>query len=214
MHDSMFTLLSVFRVSRLCGILSSDRFCRSCITLHAYVQVTSNPPFYKIYLLIFLQSSTLNQGVSSHKKIPKEQSWILRQYYGNNIVLFLFCACNELFFVSIYLLSFPPPPNSPPRLGMLPWNTKRARANRCGRLHPRHTAILSLSSRIHHIPDLCGQELDQCNPDGQCSPRSGGSRQGGQGRSGTGVIFSTKKVNCGDQVCEENMKGHLKKYKS
>ena len=64
--------------------------------------------------------STLNQGVSSHKKIPKEQSWILRQYYGNNIVLFLFCACNELFFVSIYLLSFPPPPNSPPRLGRLP----------------------------------------------------------------------------------------------
>src|ERR1700732_4905264 len=63
--------------------------------------------------------STLNQGVSSHKKIPKEQSWILRQYYGNNIVLFLFCACNELFFVSIYLLSFPPPPNSPPRLGIL-----------------------------------------------------------------------------------------------
>lgn len=61
--------------------------------------------------------SSLNQGVSSHKKIPKEQSWILRQYYGNNIVLFLFCACNELFFVSIYLLSFPPPPNSPPRLG-------------------------------------------------------------------------------------------------
>lgn len=68
-------------------------------------------------------SSTLNQGVSSHKKIPKEQSWILRQYYGNNIVLFLFCACNELFFVSIYLLSFPPPPNSPPRLGisLTPW---------------------------------------------------------------------------------------------
>ena len=62
-------------------------------------------------------NSSLNQGVSSHKKIPKEQSWILRQYYGNNIVLFLFCACNELFFVSIYLLSFPPPPNSPPRLG-------------------------------------------------------------------------------------------------
>ena len=64
--------------------------------------------------------STLNQGVSSHKKIPKEQSWILRQYYGNNIVLFLFCAGNELFFVSIYLLSFPPLPNSPPRLGNIP----------------------------------------------------------------------------------------------
>jgi CDP-diacylglycerol--inositol 3-phosphatidyltransferase len=66
---------------------------------------------------VLMSRSSLNQGVSSHKKIPKEQSWMLRQYYGNNIVLFLFCACNELFFVSIYLLSFPPPPNSPPRLG-------------------------------------------------------------------------------------------------
>jgi len=61
--------------------------------------------------------STLNQGVASHKKIPKEQSWILRKYYGNNIVLFILCAANELFFVSIYLLSFPPPPNSIPNLG-------------------------------------------------------------------------------------------------
>src|SRR5271170_625581 len=62
------------------------------------------PPIENVLLM---SRSSLNQGVSSHKKIPKEQSWMLRQYYGNNIVLFLFCACNELFFVSIYLLSFP-----------------------------------------------------------------------------------------------------------
>jgi CDP-diacylglycerol--inositol 3-phosphatidyltransferase len=74
--------------------------------------------YLKSSCITILIPSSLNQGVSSHKKIPKEQSWILRQYYGNNVVLFLFCACNELFFVSIYLLSFPPPPNSPPRLGM------------------------------------------------------------------------------------------------
>jgi CDP-diacylglycerol--inositol 3-phosphatidyltransferase len=76
--------------------------------------------YYSPAMKRLINNSTLNQGVSSHKKIPKEQSWILRQYYGNNIVLFLFCACNELFFVSIYLLSFPPPPNSPPRLGIVP----------------------------------------------------------------------------------------------
>jgi CDP-diacylglycerol--inositol 3-phosphatidyltransferase len=73
-----------------------------------------------IVKVVLMSRSSLNQGVSSHKKIPKEQSWMLRQYYGNNVVLFLFCACNELFFVSIYLLSFPPPPNSPPRLGNYP----------------------------------------------------------------------------------------------
>ena len=131
MYNCLFAVLSLFRVSRLCRVLSSDRFCRSGVTLHAYVQVSSIPTLTSSFnWLIFLRSSTLNQGVSSHKKIPKEQSWILRQYYGNNIVLFLFCACNELFFVSIYLLSFPPPPNSPPRLGMSPPKTQRSRANR------------------------------------------------------------------------------------
>jgi len=111
LYDSLSSLLSLFRLSSLHCLLSSHHIRRSRITLHAYVQVTLSR---RQAILI---SSSLNQGVSSHKKIPKEQSWILRQYYGNNVVLFIFCACNELFFVSIYLLSFPPPPNSPPRLG-------------------------------------------------------------------------------------------------
>ncbi|KTW28941.1 hypothetical protein T552_01570 [Pneumocystis carinii B80] len=64
------------------------------------------------YMHVF---STLSQGSSSHKKIPDDQSWILRQYYQNNVILFVFCAANELFFVALYLLSFPP--KSPPRLG-------------------------------------------------------------------------------------------------
>jgi CDP-diacylglycerol--inositol 3-phosphatidyltransferase len=102
-----------------------------------------------------VDDSTLNQGVSSHKKIPKEQSWILRQYYGNNIVLFLFCACNELFFVSIYLLSFPPPPNSPPRLGT---HIRVMVAD--GRVYSGDSIVISLSSCIYHVSDLCVQELD------------------------------------------------------
>ena len=61
--------------------------------------------------------STLTQGGSSHKSIPGEQPWILRQYYHNNYVLFGLCAANELFFVAIYLLSFPPRSTSPPFLG-------------------------------------------------------------------------------------------------
>lgn len=121
------------------------------------------------------RSSSLNQGVSSHKKIPKEQSWILRQYYGNNIVLFLFCACNELFFVSIYLLSFPPPPNSPPRLGMPPTFLLLRRADQnFARLYPRGSAILSIPYRLHYLSNLCIQELDQCNTDDQCCESSCG----------------------------------------
>jgi len=118
LHYRLSSLLSLFGLPILHRLLSNNNFCGSCFTLHAYVQVQFSHVFnFVLSRLQCLCYSSLNQGVSSHKKIPKEQSWILRQYYGNNIVLFLFCACNELFFVSIYLLSFPPPPNSPPRLG-------------------------------------------------------------------------------------------------
>jgi hypothetical protein len=43
MYNCLFALLSLFRVSRLCRVLSSDRFRRSGVTLHAYVQVSSIP---------------------------------------------------------------------------------------------------------------------------------------------------------------------------
>jgi len=103
----------------------TDRCTTACLLCYLCSAYPNYTVYFQALISVDLAShymhmySTLNQGVSSHKKIPKEQSWILRQYYGNNIVLFLFCACNELFFVSIYLLSFPPPPNSPPRLGYI-----------------------------------------------------------------------------------------------
>jgi hypothetical protein len=106
----VFCALPILRtqcISRQLSLLIWPRITCTCTG-------TIPPPIDDVVLM---SRSSLNQGVSSHKKIPKEQSWMLRQYYGNNVVLFLFCACNELFFVSIYLLSFPPPPNSPPRLG-------------------------------------------------------------------------------------------------
>lgn len=45
---------------------------------------------------------------ASHKAVSSETSWILNKYYTNKTVLFIFCAANELFFVGLYLLSFPP----------------------------------------------------------------------------------------------------------
>ncbi|KAI9333493.1 CDP-alcohol phosphatidyltransferase-domain-containing protein [Pilaira anomala] len=50
--------------------------------------------------------SSMISGSSSHKKISEEQSWYLRIYYTNNIVLFIMCAGNELFFVQLYVMKF------------------------------------------------------------------------------------------------------------
>ncbi|CAO3612571.1 unnamed protein product [Cunninghamella blakesleeana] len=49
--------------------------------------------------------SSMTEGSSSHKKIAEDGSWYLRLYYTNNIVLFIMCAGNELFFVLLYILS-------------------------------------------------------------------------------------------------------------
>lgn len=60
--------------------------------------------------------ATLTGGVASHKMVGK-RSKILNLYYTNKTVLFLFCAFNELFYVGLYLTSFPL--KSPPNLGYL-----------------------------------------------------------------------------------------------
>ncbi|KAF2749394.1 CDP-diacylglycerol--inositol 3-phosphatidyltransferase [Sporormia fimetaria CBS 119925] len=59
--------------------------------------------------------ATLSMGGSgqSHKKVDESRSWVLKQYYSNNAVLFTFCAMNELFFIALYLLSFSSPLLSP-----------------------------------------------------------------------------------------------------
>ncbi|KAI8883373.1 CDP-diacylglycerol--inositol 3-phosphatidyltransferase [Backusella circina FSU 941] len=55
--------------------------------------------------------SSMISGSSSHKKISEKQSWYLRIYYTNNIVLFFMCAGNELFFVALYALKLSEPLN-------------------------------------------------------------------------------------------------------
>ncbi|KAK9473631.1 CDP-alcohol phosphatidyltransferase-domain-containing protein [Dipodascopsis tothii] len=59
----------------------------------------------------------LSTGAGSHKKVEKESSRLLSLYYTNTRVLFVVCAANELFFVALYLASFPL--RSPPHLGYL-----------------------------------------------------------------------------------------------
>ncbi|KAG2204656.1 hypothetical protein INT47_011951, partial [Mucor saturninus] len=55
--------------------------------------------------------SSMISGSSSHKKISEKQSWYLRIYYTNNIVLFIMCGGNELFFVALYVMKFTDPLN-------------------------------------------------------------------------------------------------------
>ncbi|TNY20738.1 hypothetical protein DMC30DRAFT_351848 [Rhodotorula diobovata] len=49
--------------------------------------------------------ASVASGSTSHKKVTKEQSWILWSYYNNSKTLFIFCAANELFFVALYVLN-------------------------------------------------------------------------------------------------------------
>ncbi|KAG0644188.1 CDP-alcohol phosphatidyltransferase-domain-containing protein [Tuber brumale] len=51
--------------------------------------------------------ASLDRGAGSHKKVEKKRSRVLNLYYSNNKILFVFCAANELFFLAMYLLSFP-----------------------------------------------------------------------------------------------------------
>ncbi|KAK1075471.1 phosphatidylinositol synthase 1 (CDP-alcohol phosphatidyltransferase1) [Friedmanniomyces endolithicus] len=55
--------------------------------------------------------ATLSMGGKgeSHKNVSAERSWIMNKYYTNKIVLFTFCALNELFFIALYLLCFSSP---------------------------------------------------------------------------------------------------------
>ncbi|KAI8344032.1 CDP-alcohol phosphatidyltransferase-domain-containing protein [Chlamydoabsidia padenii] len=62
--------------------------------------------------------SSMTEGSSSHKKIAEGGSWYLRLYYTNNIILFIMCAGNELFFVLLYILSVA---NIPQPLNALWW---------------------------------------------------------------------------------------------
>jgi len=50
--------------------------------------------------------SSLVTGSKSHKIVTSDVSRILRYYYNNPNTLFLFCAGNELFFVSLYLMKW------------------------------------------------------------------------------------------------------------
>lgn len=109
MYNGLSTLLSVFRVSRLCFRFSIFDIPRSSIALYAHV----------FFVNIWREKS---QSYTKRSEFPP--SILLLEYCKQSAnfsiltvyktFLFLACCANELFFVAMYLLSFPP--SSSPRL--------------------------------------------------------------------------------------------------
>ncbi|GBC08061.1 hypothetical protein RclHR1_00790011 [Rhizophagus clarus] len=90
----------------------TDRSTTSCLLCFLATKYPSWTILFQLLISLDLSShymhmySSLTSGSSSHKNIDKSSNRILRAYYSNNVVLFIFCALNELFFVALYLLSF------------------------------------------------------------------------------------------------------------
>lgn len=69
-------------------------------------------PVFQILIALDLSShymhmyATLTSGGNSHKMIEKDQ-WLLHMYYSRREVLFAICAFNEVFYMALYLNSFP-----------------------------------------------------------------------------------------------------------
>ncbi|CEQ39768.1 SPOSA6832_01325 [Sporobolomyces salmonicolor] len=93
-------------LSVLSGPDSCTTSCLLCFLASAYpdfallFQFLISLDFSSHYIHMY---ASLVSGSKSHKTVTKEQSWILWSYYNNSRTLFLFCAFNELFFVSLYV---------------------------------------------------------------------------------------------------------------
>lgn len=55
-------------------------------------------------------NSSLAAGSNNHKNIDAKQNVLLRLYYTSRVVLFMACALNETFFMSLYMIAYRPAP--------------------------------------------------------------------------------------------------------
>ncbi|CAN6601208.1 CDP-diacylglycerol--inositol 3-phosphatidyltransferase [Trichomonascus vanleenenianus] len=100
----------------------TDRCTTSSLICYLCVVYPNWAPLFQLLVSLDLAShymhmyAMLTSGSASHKKVGK-RSKVLNLYYTNSTVLFLFCAFNELFFVGLYLYSFPL--KTPPNLGYI-----------------------------------------------------------------------------------------------
>ncbi|RMZ91189.1 hypothetical protein DV736_g1589, partial [Chaetothyriales sp. CBS 134916] len=89
-------------------VFLAQAFPRWSIVFQALISLDLASHYIHMYAMLHLGGSG-----TSHKKVDEKRSWILHLYYTNRTVLFIFCAFNELFFISVYLLSFSSPLLSP-----------------------------------------------------------------------------------------------------
>ncbi|KAI8824210.1 CDP-alcohol phosphatidyltransferase-domain-containing protein [Fimicolochytrium jonesii] len=101
------------QTSRFGAVLDmvTDRSTTSCLLVYLSLTFPRLTLIFQTLIALDLSShylqmySSLVLGAGSHKNVdPKKTSWLLRQYYTNNKVLFLVCAANEAFFIALYLL--------------------------------------------------------------------------------------------------------------
>ncbi|KAF7541227.1 hypothetical protein G7Z17_g11994 [Cylindrodendrum hubeiense] len=89
-------------------VFLSSAFPRWAIIFQGLIALDLASHYMHMYATLVVSGSD-----SSHKNIDKSKSFILNLYYTNKIVLFIFCALNEVFFIALYLLSFSSPLLSP-----------------------------------------------------------------------------------------------------
>ncbi|KAJ3186544.1 CDP-diacylglycerol-inositol 3-phosphatidyltransferase [Gaertneriomyces sp. JEL0708] len=101
------------QTSRFGAVLDmvTDRSTTACLLVYLARQFPQFTLLFQSLIALDLSShylqmySSLALGQGSHKNVdPKKTSWLLRQYYTNNKVLFSICAGNELFFIALYLV--------------------------------------------------------------------------------------------------------------
>ncbi|KAJ7452485.1 phosphatidylinositol synthase [Mycena galericulata] len=103
----------------------TDRCTTSCLLCY----LSSAYPYYALYFQFLIaldfsshymhMYSSLVTGQRSHKLVRGEVSMILWWYYNDPLTLFMICAGNELFFVSLYLMKWTVTPIS--LLEDMPW---------------------------------------------------------------------------------------------
>ncbi|KFA66619.1 hypothetical protein S40285_03085 [Stachybotrys chlorohalonatus IBT 40285] len=85
-------------------VFLSSAFPRFAIVFQGLIALDFSSHYMHMYATLIVGGAD-----SSHKNIDKTQNWALNLYYTNKIVLFVFCALNEVFFIALYLLSFSSP---------------------------------------------------------------------------------------------------------
>ncbi|CAE6424012.1 unnamed protein product [Rhizoctonia solani] len=104
------------QTSRFGAVLDmvTDRCATSCLLCYLSSRYTSYAALFQVLISLDFSShymhmySSLVTGSKSHKAVTSDVSRILWYYYNDSTTLFVFCACNELFFVALYLISFGP----------------------------------------------------------------------------------------------------------